>query len=76
MYILEALMVFLTPNLYVLLSVNYLLKLQVAVLSIGEQLGLAAALVHAKLFFILSEHTQMLKGFFPPKNGAMTKCLM
>lgn len=58
---------FLTPKLYVLPSVNYLLKLQVAVLSIGEQLGLAAVLVRVKLFLILSEHTQILKVFFPPR---------
>lgn len=45
-------------------SFNSLLKLHVAILSIGEQLGLAATFVHSKLFFILSDQTKMLK--FPP----------
>lgn len=35
-----------------------------ATLSIAEQLGLAATLVHSKFFFILSERTQNIEGFF------------
>lgn len=45
-------------------SFNYLLELHGATLSIGEQLGLAATSVHSKLFFILSEQTQNIEGFF------------
>lgn len=42
-------------------SFNSLLKLHVSVLSIEEQLGLAATFLHSKCFFILSEQTEKLK---------------
>lgn len=48
-------------------SFNYLLKLHVAILSIREQLDLAATFIHAELFFILPQQIQTLK-FFPLKK--------
>lgn len=56
-------------------SFNYLLKLHVAILSIGEQLDLAATFIHVELFFILPQQIQTLK-FFPSGNGTMLKCLI
>lgn len=54
-------------------SFNYLLELDGATLSIGEQLALAATSVHSKLFFILTEQTQNIEGFLSSKKWSYAK---